>query len=133
MSPSENLVVLPLWIRNWWTIAINSSAKPNFFMIPTDDVNYCVEVTMLFSTFLFELAGSEDYILHESCIVCGKGGLVHVCLHTVEQDSAQDLACYGQEEDASVVFVCMFGVYRPTREFFTHMETSLLPMKGYKF
>ena len=88
---------------------------------------------MLFSTFLFELAGSEDHVLHESCIVSGEGGLVHVCLQTVEQDSAQDLACYGQEGDSSVVFVCMFGVNRPTREFFTHMETSLLPMKGYKF
>ena len=30
-------------------------------------------------------------------------------------------------------FVCLFGVYRPTREFFTHMETSPLSMKGCKF
>ena len=28
------------------------------------------------------------------------------------------------------LFVCFFGVYRPTREFFTHMETSKLPVKG---
>ena len=56
-----------------------------------------------------------------------------MCLQTVEQGSTQDLAYYGQEEDSSVFFVCMFGVYRPSREFFTHMETSLLPMKGYKF
>ena len=102
-------------------------------MIPTDGVNYCVEVTMLFSTFLFELAGSEDYILHESCIVCGKGGLVHVCLQTVEQDSAQDLACYGQEGDSSVESFCSFVVYRPNREIFTHMEMSLLPLKDCKF
>ena len=27
----------------------------------------------------------------------------------------------------------LFGVYRPTREFFTHMETSPLPVKGCKF
>ena len=25
---------------------------------------------------------------------------------------------------------CLFGVFRPTREFFTHMETSPLPVKG---
>ena len=30
-------------------------------------------------------------------------------------------------------FVCLFGVFRPTREFFTYMETSPLPMNGYKF
>ena len=30
-------------------------------------------------------------------------------------------------------FVCVCGVYRPTREFFTHMETSQLPVKGCKF
>ena len=27
----------------------------------------------------------------------------------------------------------MYGVYRPTREFFTLMETSPLPVKGCKF
>ena len=30
-------------------------------------------------------------------------------------------------------FVCLFWVYRPNREFFIHMETSPLPMKGCKF
>ena len=30
-------------------------------------------------------------------------------------------------------FVCLCGVYRPTREFITHMETSPLPVKGCKF
>ena len=30
--------------------------------------------------------------------------------------------------------VCLlFGVYRPTRELFTHMETSPLPFKGWEF
>ena len=28
---------------------------------------------------------------------------------------------------------CLFGFYRPTREFFTHLETSPLPVKGFKF
>ena len=31
------------------------------------------------------------------------------------------------------LFVCLFGVYSQTREFFTHMETSLLRVKGCKF
>ena len=31
------------------------------------------------------------------------------------------------------LIVCLGGVLRPTREFFTHMETSPLPMKGFKF
>ena len=31
------------------------------------------------------------------------------------------------------LFVCMFGGYRPTRKFFTHIETSSLPVKGYTF
>ena len=30
-------------------------------------------------------------------------------------------------------FVCLFEVYSPTRECFTHMETSPLPVKGCKF
>ena len=32
-----------------------------------------------------------------------------------------------------VCFVCLFGVYSPTREFFTHIETSPLPVKDCKF
>ena len=32
-----------------------------------------------------------------------------------------------------VLFVCLFGVYRPIREFFSHMETSPLSVKGCKF
>ena len=28
------------------------------------------------------------------------------------------------------LFVCLFGVFRPTREFFTYMETSPWPVKG---
>ena len=31
-----------------------------------------------------------------------------------------------------VLIVCLFGIYRPTREFFTHMETSPLSVKGCK-
>ena len=31
------------------------------------------------------------------------------------------------------LFVCLFGVYHPTREFFTHMQMSPLPVKGCKF
>ena len=29
--------------------------------------------------------------------------------------------------------VCLFGDFRPTGEFFTHMEMSPLPVKGFKF
>ena len=31
------------------------------------------------------------------------------------------------------LFVCLFGVFPPTREFLTHLETSPLPVKGCKF
>ena len=31
------------------------------------------------------------------------------------------------------MFFSLFGSYRPTREFFTHLETSPLPVKGCKF
>ena len=31
------------------------------------------------------------------------------------------------------LFGCLFGVYRSTREFFTHIMTSPLPVKGCQF
>ena len=37
-------------------------------------------------------------------------------------------------KSALLVFVCLFNWgFRPTRKFFTHMETSPLPVKGFKF
>ena len=30
------------------------------------------------------------------------------------------------------LFICLFGVVRRTQEFFTHMETSPLPVNGLK-
>ena len=30
-------------------------------------------------------------------------------------------------------FVCLFGFFRPTREFFTHLQTSPLPVMGCKY
>ena len=35
--------------------------------------------------------------------------------------------------DLLFLLFCLFGVNRPTRKFFTHMETSPLPVKGCKF
>ena len=40
---------------------------------------------------------------------------------------------YGRELHEYLTKVCLFGVFRPTREFFTHMETSPLSLKGCKF
>ena len=31
------------------------------------------------------------------------------------------------------LFVCLFGVLRPTREFFTHLDTSPLTVEGFRF
>ena len=31
------------------------------------------------------------------------------------------------------LFICLFGVYRPNRGFFSHFETTQLPVKGCKF
>ena len=30
-----------------------------------------------------------------------------------------------------IQIICLFEVFRPTREFFSHIETSLLPVKAY--
>ena len=34
---------------------------------------------------------------------------------------------------SETLFVCLVGLFRPTRKMFTHMETSLLPVKNCKF
>ena len=36
-------------------------------------------------------------------------------------------------EDIYGSLFCLFGVFRPTQEFFTYMDTSPLPVKGYNF
>ena len=42
-------------------------------------------------------------------------------LHCISP-SPKDILCYDD-------FFCLFGVFRPTQEFFTHLETSPLPVK----
>ena len=34
---------------------------------------------------------------------------------------------------STIMFVCLIMVFQPTTEFFTHMETSSLPVKSCKF
>ena len=40
--------------------------------------------------------------------------------------------CPYVRNDQTYLFVCLGVFFRPTREFFTHMETSPLPVKGCK-
>ena len=44
-----------------------------------------------------------------------------------------DNHCFNLNSSCLKWFVCLFGVFRPTREFFTNLETQPLPMKGCKF
>ena len=54
--------------------------------------------------------------------------------------NADDIAFIGKSPDLQCMldtlhlwFVCLFGIDRPTRDFFTRTETSPLPGKGRKF
>ena len=58
--------------------------------------------------------------------------LVMSCSNKV-LDCFQSLVIWTLCTFQEIVFVCLFGVYRPTQEFFTHMETSPFPVKDYKF
>ena len=48
--------------------------------------------------------------------------------HEVTHESSMNLTTFRFR-----LFVCLFGVYGLTQEFFTHMETSSLPVNGCKF
>ena len=53
---------------------------------------------------------------------------VHVKLKTTKHEVST------KRNKTTYVFVfCLCEVYRPTREFFIHIETSPLPVKGCKF
>ena len=43
-----------------------------------------------------------------------------------------DRSCH-QIYSCDSLFVCLFGIFRPTLEFFTYLVTSTLPVKGYNF
>ena len=54
--------------------------------------------------------------------------LINFYLHVNDLNVKTDF----RPEGNNVRLFVLFGAYRPTREFFTHMETSLLPVKGCK-
>lgn len=63
---------------------------------------------MLFHTLLLELTSSKDHVSApstrtEAALALREEALLQVLQQTVEQDTGQDLACYGQEEYSSVV------------------------------
>ena len=55
--------------------------------------------------------------------------------NTVSSDGSPLLVAFHDKPGVlrSKYFVCLFGVIRPTRDFFIYMETSPLPVKGCKF
>ncbi len=63
---------------------------------------------MLFHALLLELTGSKDHVIGpstrtEAVLALRKESLLQVLQQTVEQNTGQDLACYGQEGYSSVV------------------------------
>ena len=61
--------------------------------------------------------------MHHACYFVGHKG--EVCIF--------DARYCGEHQVSVGLFVCLFGVFHPTRGFFTHMETSPLPLKAANF
>ena len=64
------------------------------------------------------------YFVICSCRSYNKFSASHLCYGVVGR---YIFACYFERKDL------FFGISHPTQEFFTHMETSLLPVKSFKF
>ena len=67
-----------------------------------------LEVAVLFHTFFLKLTGSKYHVggssaSAEATLTFREKTLLQVVQQAVEKDAGQDLACYGQEGDCSVV------------------------------
>ena len=51
--------------------------------------------------------------------------LMQSSLFVIDTQQKHTFAHKYYRSTSRLLFVCLFGVYRPTREFFTHMETSV--------
>ena len=51
----------------------------------------------------------------------------------MEEKIKEHQSTFGKWVQYSPISICLFGVFRPTREFLSHFEMSLLPVKGCKF
>ena len=57
-------------------------------------------------------------------------------LHHLPSVSGRTLttyACWEQDFNPTSIYICLFVVFLPTREFFTHLETSPLHVKSCKY
>ena len=62
----------------------------------------------------------------------------HILYHGARR-SRTGYVCYDKQGrlcqiiSCNILLLSLFGVFRPTREFFAHFEMSTLPVKGFKF
>ena len=94
--------------------------------------------------------GQYSWFTYLVRLILSRYGSIHICVFVSLQVSTNEIhelrlptnrVCWNDTDNILIhsmyvhvcMFVCLFGVYRPTREFFTHMETSPLPVKGCKF
>ena len=90
----------------------------------------------------------EDSVDIQKCISWPKGKMsycvyywseVNLCLYSIGRihfmagDNIASLHNESMFDNNYGKSVCLFGVFRSTREFFTHFEKSPLPVKGRKF
>ena len=85
-------------------------------------------------TFYLQIAASNGCFSIEHLI------LIYTVSFTICMNFVQESLCYHEIRSplVNIVFVgffffCSYGVYCPTIELFTHIETSSLPVKGSKF
>ena len=83
------------------------------------------QVVIVYIVIVYSVCAMNRYVVSSTLFKSRVG-------HSFTKPSALDMkvTCLGLKH---AWFVCLFWVYHPTREFFTHMQTSPLPLKGCKF
>ena len=104
--------------------------------LAVDTYEYLYKYKIFIWIFFIVLWGSQTCVLIPLCYyrifmlidVYQKSSDLHIntALHLIKRNEQW-------QRKAALVCFCLFGVYLLTREIFTYMETSPLPVKGYKF
>ena len=74
---------------------------------------------------------SPSCAILDHCLTLSNGNTFVIIHYLIEKRITLFLFVIPFKIPTLAMIFYVFGVYRPTREYFTHMETSALPVKGY--
>ena len=120
-SPPAHFPILQIWIKSGWMVTLLHWKQIRYSQTIDRKCFLIIHLHWMCTPYDTHQKWSFD------CFCLRVNYWNNKCVSATSSFTSRDIPIF------FYCFVCLFGVFRPNRKFFTHLETSPLPVKGYKF